>query len=123
MIRIIIYEFQGLNKDYSVISSCIERLISPRKADTEIKIDKLVRVQRVNVSVVQREAIVTIRNMEGTLKVTVPQFDRKIKLKDLVSKIDESKELRKNSDKANAFRKTVCDILRYLINLRRKFKF
>lgn len=65
-----------------------------------------------NVNIVQREAVVTLRTMEGTLKVTVPQLERKIKLKDLISKIDESKELRKNTEKANSFRKTVCDILR-----------
>ena len=67
-----------------------------------------------NVSVVQREAVVTIRNMDGTMKVNVPQLDRKIKVKDLIKKIADTGELKKNSTKANSFRKTVSDILRLL---------
>ena len=86
--------------------------MKPNSDSTEIKIEKLSRVQKVTVSIVNREALVTFRNMDGTLKVRVPQSERKIKIKDLISKISETKELQKNTSKANSFRKTVCDILR-----------
>ena len=87
----------------------------PGRVETEIKIEKLSRVQRVTVVTIGREALVTFRNMDGTLKVKVPQLERKIKLKDLISKIADTKELQKNSQKANSFRKTICDILRFLV--------
>ena len=63
-------------------------------------------------TVARREATVTLRNMEGTMKIQVPQLERKIKMKDLIAKIAESGELKKNSIKANEFRKTISDILR-----------
>ena len=103
---------KGFQKDYSTISDCLEKLMTSQRADAEIKIDKLLRVQRVNVTVIRREAIVTIRNMEGTLKCKVPQLDRKIKIKDLLKGVVDTEELKRNSTKANGFRKTVCDILR-----------
>ena len=108
---------KGINRDYSPISNCIERLLSTDCPHSEIKIDKLNRVQRVSVTVERREALVTFRNMDGTMKVRVPQLERKIKLKDLIEKISETKELQKNTEKANSFRKTVCDILRYLLSV------
>ena len=63
------------------------------------------------------DAKITIRNTEGTMKIDVAVSSQKIVLGDVIRKIVETGELKRHTSKANAFRKTTCDILRYELKM------
>lgn len=98
-----------------MISDCIEKEISFKSKTTYVKIDKITRIRHVTSKIQGGEVEIIIRNTEGTLRVTVPHNQRKVDLSQLITKVVETGELKKNTTKAGAFRKTICDLLRYLI--------
>ena len=113
--------FLGINKNYQSFSKEIEKSITDEVSSTKIEIDRLTRIQRVNVKREgNREVTVTLRSTDGTTKVKIPLYERKIKIREFISAISDTGDLQKNTAKANSCRKIVCDILRYYSHVLRE---
>ena len=88
---------------------------SVSRHDTKLEIAHLNSIRGVTAELENGKCVIKFRSTAGAVKITVDQNERKVRLKEIMRKIVETKELEKDGSKSMDLRKMISTLLRLKI--------